>query len=61
VKSYFHEFTILTIDGVKVEFPDGWVHLRTSNTEPIMRIYAESTSDKKAQDYADKVINLINS
>ena len=61
VKSYFNEFTILTIDGVKVEFPDGWVHLRTSNTEPIMRIYAESTSDKKAQDYADKVINLINS
>ncbi|MDG1900865.1 MAG: phosphoglucosamine mutase [Bacteroidales bacterium] len=61
VKSYFNEFTILTIDGVKVEFPDGWVHLRTSNTEPIMRIYAESTSDKKAQDYADNVINLINS
>lgn len=60
VKSHFSEFPILTIDGVKVEFPDGWVHLRTSNTEPIMRIYAESTTQEKAQGYADTVIDLIN-
>ncbi len=59
VKSHYHEFPILTIDGVKIDFKDGWVHLRTSNTEPIIRIYAESTSMQKANDYAHEVINLI--
>ncbi len=59
VKSHYSKYPILTIDGVKIDFPDGWVHLRTSNTEPIMRIYAESTSMKKADDYANEVINLI--
>ena len=58
IKRYDH-LPILTIDGVKVDFPDGWVHLRTSNTEPIMRVYAESTSMEKAQNYAKEVINLI--
>ncbi len=59
IKKHFSEFKILTIDGVKIDFPDGWVHLRTSNTEPIMRVYAESTSMEKAQKYADEVIDLI--
>ena len=39
--------------------PDGWVQLRTSNTEPIMRIYAESTSMEKAQKYADAVKKIV--
>lgn len=60
VVSNFKEFPVLTIDGVKIDFPDGWVHIRTSNTEPIMRVYAESTTQEKAQEYADKVIGLIN-
>ena len=51
--------TILTIDGVKIDFPDGWVHLRTSNTEPILRVYAESTSMEKANKYARDVIELV--
>jgi phosphomannomutase len=55
----FKEYPILTIDGVKIDFPDGWVHLRTSNTEPIMRIYAESTTTNKANQYANKVMDLI--
>jgi phosphomannomutase len=59
IKTHFSDFTILTIDGVKIEFPDGWVHLRPSNTEPILRIYAESTSMEKAQKYAQEVIGLI--
>ncbi len=59
VKNHYEEFPILTIDGVKIDFPDGWVHLRTSNTEPIMRVYAESTSMEKAQKYADGVMALI--
>jgi len=59
IKSHYSEFPILTIDGVKIDFPDGWVHLRTSNTEPIMRVYAESTSMEKADKYAKEVIDLI--
>ncbi|MBC8321198.1 MAG: phosphoglucosamine mutase [Bacteroidetes bacterium] len=59
VISHYSNFPILTIDGVKIDFPDGWVHLRTSNTEPIMRVYAESTSIAKAQKYAYEVIDLI--
>lgn len=59
IKTHYSNFPILTIDGVKIDFPDGWVHLRTSNTEPIMRIYAESTSMEKAKKYAMEVINLI--
>ena len=38
-----------TIDGLKIDFPDGWVHLRKSNTEPIIRIYAEHNSADKAE------------
>ncbi len=59
IKSHFSNYPILTIDGVKIEFPDGWVHLRPSNTEPILRIYAESTSMEKANGYAQEVIDLI--
>ncbi len=59
VKTHFSNYQILTIDGVKIEFPDGWVHLRPSNTEPILRIYAESTSMEKANGYAQAVIDLI--
>jgi len=60
IKSHYSKYPILTIDGVKIDFPDGWVHLRTSNTEPIMRIYAESTSMEKADEYANQIIDLIN-
>jgi len=42
-----------------VEFPDGWVHVRTSNTEPIMRIYAEAPNPEKAQTYADEVMEIL--
>ncbi len=59
IKKHYTGHPILTLDGVKIEFPDGWVHLRPSNTEPVVRIYAESTSMKKAQHYADEVIRLV--
>jgi len=55
----YKHLPILTIDGVKVEFPDGWVHVRTSNTEPIMRVYAEAPSPEKAQAYADEVMEIL--
>jgi len=61
IKARYTSFPVLTTDGVKIEFPDGWVHLRPSNTEPILRIYAESTSPVKAQQYADEIIRLVKS
>jgi len=48
-----------TIDGVKIEFGNEWVHLRKSNTEPIIRIYAESVSAVKAEELAQRIIQEI--
>ena len=50
---------ITTIDGLKIDFEEGWVHLRKSNTEPIIRIYAESEGEEKATAFAQKMINEI--
>jgi phosphomannomutase len=47
------------IDGVKIEFDSEWVHLRKSNTEPIIRIYSESTSESTANHLANKIISDI--
>ena len=56
VKNKYKKQPINTVDGVKVEFDREWVHLRKSNTEPIIRIYAESQSMTTAQNLADKII-----
>ncbi len=48
---------ITTIDGIKLDFTDSWVHIRKSNTEPILRIYAEAKTLEKAKDLAGKIIN----
>ena len=50
---------ITTIDGLKIDFKDGWVHLRKSNTEPIIRIYAESEAEEKAIAFAQNMIQEI--
>ncbi|MGB0522372.1 MAG: phosphoglucosamine mutase [Flammeovirgaceae bacterium] len=50
---------INTVDGVKIEFDQEWVHLRKSNTEPIIRIYSESTSESTANHLANKIISDI--
>lgn len=60
VQEHYKKMPILTIDGVKIDFPDGWVHLRTSNTEPIMRVYAEAGTMDRAQSLASEVIALVN-
>lgn len=57
---YAHE-EVNTIDGVKIDFPDEWVHLRKSNTEPIIRIYAEASTAEKADTLANKIIGDIKS
>ena len=50
-----------TIDGVKIHFDQEWVHLRKSNTEPIIRIYSESKSEEKAEQLAQEIIEKIKS
>lgn len=55
---YAHE-NLTTIDGVKIDFSDSWVHLRKSNTEPIIRIYTEAPSQNEADTLADKIISEI--
>ncbi len=52
---------INTIDGVKIDFAENWVHLRKSNTEPIIRIYTEAKSQKIADELADRFIAEIKS
>ncbi len=56
VKEIYKTRPINATDGLRIDFEDGWVHLRQSNTEPIMRIYAESTSEEKARERANEVI-----
>ncbi len=55
---YQHE-EVSTIDGVKIDFPENWVHLRKSNTEPIIRIYTEAKSQNEADALADRIIEEI--
>ena len=50
---------VTTIDGVKIDFADGWVHLRKSNTEPIVRIYSEAATESRAQELAAGVMERI--
>ncbi|MGB6092423.1 MAG: phosphoglucosamine mutase, partial [Moheibacter sp.] len=47
---------ITTIDGVKIDFENDWVHMRKSNTEPIIRIYTEAPTQKQADELADRFI-----
>ena len=47
------------IDGLKIDFEDGWVHVRSSNTEPVIRIIAESTSEERAASIISKVRDII--
>ncbi len=54
-QKYAHEQTT-TIDGLKIDFADSWVHLRKSNTEPIIRIYTEAKSQKEADALAQRFI-----
>ena len=59
LESKFMSNKINTIDGLKIDFDDGWVHLRRSNTEPIIRIYSESVTLDKANKLAEDFINQI--
>jgi phosphomannomutase len=56
MKNRYANEEITTIDGVKIDFAENWVHLRKSNTEPIIRIYTEAKSQDEADALADKII-----
>jgi phosphomannomutase len=59
VKKIYSDFPVNDTDGLKIEFDRGWVHLRQSNTEPIMRVYAEGTSMEQADKYAGTMMKDI--
>jgi len=59
IKEKYSKHEVTTIDGVKIDFENEWVHLRRSNTEPIIRIYAESSSETTASNLASKIISDI--
>ncbi|MBO5710232.1 MAG: phosphoglucosamine mutase, partial [Rikenellaceae bacterium] len=59
VKKIYSNEEICDIDGVKIDFSDGWVHLRKSNTEPIIRIYSEAATESRANELAHQVMSNI--
>ena len=59
VKEVFKNERINDRDGVKIDFPNGWVHLRKSNTEPIIRVYSEAGTMEKANALAQQVIDEV--
>ena len=59
IKNQYQNENVNTIDGVKIDFENEWVHLRKSNTEPIIRIYTESTSKDNADNLAKKMMKKI--
>lgn len=59
VKERYANETVTDIDGVKIDFPDSWVHLRKSNTEPIIRIYSEAPTMDQANDLAQQIKTVI--
>lgn len=59
VKKAYADEKVTDIDGVKIDFADGWVHLRKSNTEPIIRIYSEAEGREAADGFAAKIIDKI--
>lgn len=59
VQNKYSNEKVTTIDGVKIDFAESWVHLRKSNTEPIIRIYSEAKSEEEAKNIAQKVVQTI--
>lgn len=61
VENFYKDEKLTTIDGVKIDFEDGWAHLRKSNTEPIIRIYSEAHTIEKAQQLGEDVKKIVES
>ncbi len=61
VKDIYKDEKVNDIDGVKIDFAEGWVHLRKSNTEPIIRVYSEAATMDEANALAGKIIDVVKS
>jgi len=59
IKKHFDEYEIDERDGIRIEHPSGWVHIRRSNTEPVIRIYAEDSTRDEAEKMADSIITIV--
>ena len=59
VKEMYKNEEINDIDGVKIDFPDKWVHLRKSNTEPIIRVYSEAATMAEADELGKKIMDVV--
>lgn len=59
VKEKYADAKLTTIDGVKIDFPHSWVHLRKSNTEPIIRIYSEAPTMEEAKELGQTIKDLV--
>ncbi|MBR1808729.1 MAG: phosphoglucosamine mutase [Paludibacteraceae bacterium] len=59
IKEHFNNERVNDIDGVKIDFKEGWVHLRKSNTEPIIRVYSEAATAEEADRLAKSVMALV--
>ena len=55
----FKNEKVTTIDGVKIDFEEGWVHLRKSNTEPIIRVYSAGKSEIEAERLAKLIVDSL--
>ena len=56
IAELYKEYEVNRVDGVKIDFDNSWVHLRSSNTEPIIRIYAEAGTEAQAEHLAQKIM-----
>ena len=59
VKELYRNERVNDRDGVKIDFADGWVHLRKSNTEPIIRVYSEAATMERANELAQQVMQMV--
>ena len=59
VKSIYSNEQVNDIDGVKIDFADSWVHLRKSNTEPIIRVYSEAPTMEQADALGKKIMQVV--
>ncbi|MDH6355643.1 phosphomannomutase [Dysgonomonas sp. PH5-45] len=59
VKQKFAGYDVTDIDGVKIDFPEKWVHLRKSNTEPIIRVYSEASTMQEAEEIGAEIMEII--
>ncbi|MEX2403031.1 MAG: phosphoglucosamine mutase, partial [Balneolales bacterium] len=61
IQSAYAKHNPITTDGVKIDLPEGWIHLRKSNTEPIIRIYSEAPTADEARKLAEQVMKIVES